>query len=331
MPAVHRFVPLAMLCCAAACGPKRIAAPPSSKDGQGAIKASKYPPRIHGKKDLPPVARPNQPMPLAEARKYMLKLINRDREREGLEPVTMDSTAQKAAQEHADDMAGHGYTAHYGIDGSVPEMRYSGAGGTDIAFENAACFFDNAQRKLDKNALISAAELERIESAFINEKPPHDGHRRNILTAWHNRVGIGIAQPAGITVPCVAQEFVDHYGKYDALPASAALGSKVRVAGEVVAPATFGAVALARIDRPSPRTPDDLNGTGSYQLPAPYATYLPKGYVTPIEVKVDGNRFSIEVPLDDRRRPGVYEVSVWGMVPESKDLVTVSLRTITVK
>jgi hypothetical protein len=228
-------------------------------------------------------------------------------------------------------MASHGCTAHYGIDGSVPEMRYSAAGGADIAFENAACFFDSTERKLDKGALLLASEIERIESAFINEKPPHDGHRRNILTPWHNRVGIGLAQPIGITVPCAAQEFVDHYGKYEPVPAQASVGSKIRVTGEVVAPASFGAVALARIDRPVARSAEDLNGTGSYQLPAPYATYLPRGYITPIEVRVENGRFSVEVPLDDGGRPGVYEVSVWGLVPETSELVTLSLRTIFVK
>jgi len=292
---------------------------------------AKHPPRIHEKREPAPIARPAKPMPLAEARKYFLRLINRDREREGLEPVVMDGTAQKAAQEHADDMASHGYTAHFGTDGSVPETRYSAAGGTDIAFENAACFFDNTERKLDKGALFLAAELERIESAFINEKPPHDGHRKNILNPWHNRVGVGLAQPIGITVPCVAQEFVDHYGKYEPLPASAGVGTKIHVAGEIVEPAIFGAVAVARIDHPKARKPEDLNGTGSYQLPAPYATYLPKGFVTPIVVRVDGNRFSVDVPLDDGGRSGIYEVSVWGLVPESKDLVTLSLRTIAVK
>ena len=328
MLTVHRFAPLAIACCVAACGQKRAPSPPP-RELRGA--STKHPPRIHEKREPAPIARPNKPMTLAEARKYSIRLINRDREREGLEPVVLDTTAQKAAQEHADDMAGHGYTAHHGTDGSVPETRYSAAGGTDIAWENAACFFDNAERKLDKAALFLAAELERIESAFINEKPPHDGHRKNILNPWHNKVGIGLAQPVGITVPCAAQEFVDHYGKYEPIATSASVGTKIHVAGEITLPATFGAVAVARIDLLARREPADLNGTGSYQLPAPYATYLPKGFVTPIEVRVDGNRFAVDVPLDDRGRPGIYEVSVWGLVPESSDLVTLSLRTVVVK
>jgi uncharacterized protein YkwD len=329
MQTAHRFVPLAMLGLAAACGPKRAPSPVPRELRAGSAKTA---PRIHEKREPAPISRPAKPMPLAEARKYFLRLVNRDREREGLEPVVFDTTAQKAAQEHSDDMASHGFTAHYGTDGSVPEMRYAAAGGTDIAFENAACFFDNEERKLDKNALYLAAELERIESAFINEKPPHDGHRRNILNPWHNRVGIGLSQPVGITVPCVAQEFVDHYGKYESIPSSASVGARIRVAGELIAPASFGAVAVARIDKPEPRTAENLNGTGSYQLPQPYVTFLPKGFVTPIEVKVEGGmRFSVEIPLDDRGKPGIYQVSVWGLVPESKDLVTLSLRTVAVK
>jgi hypothetical protein len=58
---------------------------------------------------------------------------------------------------------------------------------------------------------------------------------------------------------------------------------------------------------------------------------LPRGFITPIEVRVENGRFSIEVPLDDRARLGVYEVSVWGLVPETSELVTLSLRTISVK
>jgi uncharacterized protein YkwD len=328
MQALQRFARVVLACALAGCGPKRAPAPPP-RELRGA--AAKHPPRIHEKHEPASIVRPSKPMPLAEARKYFIRLVNRDREREGLEPVVSDTTAQKAAQEHADDMGGHGFTAHYGTDGSVPETRYSAAGGTDIAFENAACFFDNAERKLDKGALFWATELERIESAFIDEKPPHDGHRKNILNPWHNRVGIGLAQPVGITVPCAAQEFVDHYGKYEPLAASLSVGTKVHVAGEVTSPASFGAVAVARIDLLKPRQAASLNGTGSYQLPAPYATYLPKGFVTPIEVRVDGNRFSVDVPLDDRGKPVVYEVSVWGLVPESSDLVTLSLRTVVVK
>jgi uncharacterized protein YkwD len=293
--------------------------------------AKKYPPRIHAKHKPEPIARPSGAMSLADARRYFLRLVNRDREAEGLEPVTYDAAAEKAGQEHAIDMATHGFTAHWGTDGSVPEVRYTGAGGAGMVQENAACVADAKERKLDAGGPFTADEVERIEAAFMGEKPPSDGHRRNILTAWHNRLGIGIAKPAGVPLLCAAQEFVDQYGDYGSLPTSASVGKSIRVAGEVSAPAIFGGVGLARIDPPPPRSGEELNETHSYPVPTPYVTYFPKGYVTPIPVKVDGKAFSIEVPLDDDKRAGIYEVSVWASVPETKDLIMVSLRTITVK
>lgn len=294
-------------------------------------KGPKYSPRLHAKHAPKAIARPDKPLTVAEAQRYFLKLVNRDREAEGLEPVAWDPLAEKAGREHAADMAQHGYTSHHGTDGSVPELRYTRAGGDGMVQENAACFFDEKERRLDPNPLIAAEAIERAEASFIGEKPPHDGHRRNILTPWHNRVGIGLVQPVGVPVPGVAQEFVDHYGSYTPLASSARVGDKVHVAGTIAPPAAFAGVGLARIDAPSPKSPSELNAIHSYPVPEPYATYFPRGFVTPIAVQIDGNHFSIDVPLDDGRHSGVYEVSVWANVPETPELVMVSLRTISVK
>jgi hypothetical protein len=47
---------------------------------------------------------------------------------------------------------------------------------------------------------------------------------------------------------------------------------------------------------------------------------------------LDGRRFSIEVPLTDRKRPGRYGVSVWAIYPDSgEQLVMVSLRVVDVR
>lgn len=290
--------------------------------------ANKHPPRIHPKRTPKPVPRPNRLLSMTEAQKYVLALVNRDREGEGLEPLAWDPVAAKAGQRHAEDMAKHGFTAHWGTDGSVPEQRHTEAGGTAMVQENAACFFDGNERELEKHPKFDPVALEKIQAAFFNEKPPNDGHRRALLTAWHTHIGIGLAQPLGVSVPCMAQELTDQYGSYSALPSKAKVGQKVRVSGRVHAPASIRGVGVARIDLPKPRTPKELNATSSYPVPAPFATYFPRGFVTPIPLEVTGDRFSIEVPLDDRKRPGLYEVSVWGEVPETKDLVMLSLRTV---
>ena len=272
----------------------------------------------------------------ARARAYMVELINRDRATMGLPPVALDDGAPtRAGQSHADDMATHGYLGHWGTDGSVPEQRFTAAGGTDMVLENASCFTDEQPRKLDRAPLIDPKNIETAEDMFFHETAPHDGHRKNILKPWHKTVGIGIAQPVAtpteIPVPCIAQEFVDPYGTYLPAPRSGRVGAMLHVGGTIAAPATFAGVGLARVDAPTPLPVSELNRRRSYPVPAPYQMYWPPGFQTPIPVKVDGAKFAIDVPLSDGGKPGLYELSVWATLPGSADFVMVSLRAIQVR
>jgi uncharacterized protein YkwD len=276
---------------------------------------------------------PRRRLTLAEARRYMVQLINRDRASTGLPPVELDEgPPTRGGQGHAEDMAKNGYLGHWGTDGSVPEQRYTEAGGTDMVLENASCFTDEQPRTLDPGALVDPKNVEQAEDMFFHEVPPNDGHRKNILKPWHKRVGIGVAQPKAtpteIPVPCFAQEFVDPYGTYAAIPASMRVGDTLHVEGAIAAPATFAGVGLARVDGPRPLGVAELNRRRSYPVPAPYQMYWPPGFQTPIPVQVGGGRFSVNLPLSDGGRPGMYELSVWASVPGTRDLTMVSLRTI---
>jgi hypothetical protein len=268
-------------------------------------------------------------MPRDAAERYVLDLVNRDRADEGLEPVEWDEVAARAGLRHAEDMVKAGFTAHCGSDGSVPEERYTEAGGEHMAQENAACFFDGVVRQLEPNPTFSADSLEKIEIAFISERPPHDGHRRNILKPVHNRMGVGLAKPVGVDQPCMAQEFVDAYGEYTGLPREAAPGQTITVAGEVHAPASFGGIGIGRIEPRRPLSAAHLNSTSVYAIPQPSTLYFPAGFKTPKPVRVDGRSFTIDIPLG--KQPGRYAVSVWGKYPGDEALVMVSLRTITVR
>ncbi len=266
----------------------------------------------------------------------MVELINGDRASLGLGPVTLDQgAASRAGQRHADDMAAHGYTGHFGTDGSVPEQRYTEAGGVDMVLENASCFADARTRALDAAPRVDPKYVEDVERLFFGEKPPNDGHRRNILTPRHNKVGIGMAQPKAtpteVPTPCVAQEFVDVYGTYAPAPRQMRLGASLHVEGALATPATFAGVGLARVDAPSPIDVAELNRRHSYAVPAPYQSYWPAGYETPIVVQTAGSRFAVDVPVSDRGKSGMYELSVWARVPSAPELVMVSLRTILVR
>lgn len=270
-------------------------------------------------------------MDLEQARRYVLALVNQDRAEHGLGPVVMDEAANRAGQRHAEDMARVGYTAHWGSDGSVPEQRYSEAGGSDFVQENAGCLADGKLRKLDAAPRFEAAELERVQRAFMDEKPPRDGHRRNILKPRHTGFGVGVAKPSGVAIACLSQEFVDDYGDYAALPKTARPGDTITVSGDVKGSVTFGGVGIGRIDSAQPLTAAYLNTTYTYAVPNPSDLYFPKGFVTKKPVEVNGKHFRIEVPLGKRGQPGRYEVSVWGKFPGAgQQLEMVSLRVIDV-
>ncbi len=263
----------------------------------------------------------------------MVELINRDRATEHLPPVTLDEgPASTAGQAHADDMARLGYLGHWGSDGSVPEQRLTEAGGADIDFENAFCVTDEKTRPLVADARFTAADIERAESAFFNEVPPNDGHKKTILGKYRKRVGIGIAMPRAfpneIVVPCISQEFVDTFGTYAPIPKSIKLGATLHVAGTLGPDVKIGAVGLGRIEEPKPITTSELNKRRSYQMGTPYEMYWPKGYVSKIELKVTGNAFAIDVPVSDKGQRGLYEISVWAQHPGEKDFAYVGLRTI---
>ena len=281
------------------------------------------------------VPRPAKKLSAAEAARYMLALVNRDRASQGLVPVELDDgAATNAGQAHAEDMARLGYLGHWGSDGSVPEQRHTEAGGADMVLENALCFTDEAKRTLDPKPLIDPLQIERAESLFFDELPPNDGHRKNILKPGHTKVGIGVAQPLStateIAVPCFTQEFTDGYGTYSPLPKKAKVGAVVHVEATMIAGARPTGVGIARVVRPSPIAASELNKRRSYPVPKPFQMYWGPGFVSPVLVKLDGPKLAIDIPLSDRAQPGLYEISVWAKLGKSEEHTMVGLRTIVV-
>jgi uncharacterized protein YkwD len=276
-----------------------------------------------------PVATPTHGLSEAEAATYALALINRDRATQGLTAVSWDETAAKSASRHAKDMVLHGVTAHWGTDGSTPEIRYTDAGGSHLATENVGCLADAKPHAL-RGAPYEAASILEFEDRFFNEKPPADGHRKNILEPRHTRVGVGFAAVEGFPIVCVVHEFIDDYGTYAPLPRRAKQGEKLTIAGTLRAPATFGGIGIGFEPAPKPRSPEDLAKTGGYAMPAPFVSYFPQGYVTPLPVKTDGASFSLDLPAGREKGPGEYTITIFAQFPGQKKLVPVSMRTVAI-
>jgi hypothetical protein len=218
----------------------------------------------------------------------------------------------------------------------VPEQRYTDAGGDDVMFENVGCFVDGVAQPLTLDGAYAPFGLDAFERAFMDEEPPHDGHRRNILSAAHTSVGVGVALVQGSRTPCVAEEFVDDHGDYGPLPLHATVGDFVEIRGELQPQVELLLVGIGRLDKPTPRTPSELNETRDYLVPEPYEAYFPRRFTppyvpSPLLLSLVDRKLTLGVALDEDGKPGLYEISVWANLPSQSEEHLISLRTIDVR
>lgn len=123
----------------------------------------------------------------AQAEAQMLKMVNSEREANGLQPLTMDAKLRKLARSHSMDMLERGYFSHYTPDGFSPFDRMNAA---DIEYTYAG----------ENLALAPSTEL--AMQGLMDSK----GHRANILNPNFKKVGIG-AIDGGIYGLMFSQEF----------------------------------------------------------------------------------------------------------------------------
>lgn len=109
----------------------------------------------------------------------VLKLVNQERSHAGLAPLNLNSQLTAAAQGHSQDMADHNFMSHNGSDGSSPFDRIKRAG---YRFSFAG-----------ENVAAGQSTPQAVMSTWMNETPPNDGHRKNILNPNYRDLGIGYA------------------------------------------------------------------------------------------------------------------------------------------
>lgn len=246
-----------------------------------------------------PTRTPTPPPDLSAAARYMVELINRDRQAAGLSPVQWDETAARAAQAHAEEMASYVYLSHWDLAGYGPEHRYFFAGGRDAVRENVYAYYQRSSTGVgipiqDWQAIVENAQEALMESA---------GHRENILQPSHTHVGIGIAYNAALGEVRIAQEFIDRYVALEPLPEIAHRGDRVEVTGKILGGVSSPIINLAHEPFPTPMSVAALNQT---------ATYASRAEVfQAINPRVEGNRFSATIRIGESDKPGLYHVRVW--------------------
>ena len=169
-------------------------------------------------KPLPTTTPVQTPAPLPppdlrhhDTKLYMLELINSERTRAGVPPVTLGDNI--AAQLHAESSLANCFSGHWGADGLKPYMRYSLAGGYQTNGENGSGS-DYCIRASDRYLALSniEAEIREMMEGWMNSP----GHRRNILGKWHRKVNIGLAWDRYNMVGY--QHFEGGFVQYDQLP-----------------------------------------------------------------------------------------------------------------
>lgn len=146
-----------------------------------------------------------------DAKLFMLELINAERDRAGVPPVSMGNNI--AAQLHAENSLSGCFSGHWGMDGLKPYMRYSLAGGYQTNAENGSGL-DYCIKASERYSALGSTESEIRDMMDGWMRSP--GHRSNILDPWHKKVNIGLAwdryNMAGY------QHFEGGYVNYDRLP-----------------------------------------------------------------------------------------------------------------
>lgn len=264
----------------------------------------------------------NEPagLDLDAARQYMLTLINKHRATEKLPPVVLDSIAAKAAQQHSDEMAAKGYLGHLDVDGRKPWERYTAAGGSGYVSENTYRSVEGSGSNtftLNQKAQFTRKELEDAEDELFFEKPPNDGHRKNILQPVHDAVGIGLSKGAAGENQCMTlvQEFTENKGVLQEIPATLDT-NPITIKGKLQKGYKFDYLTVEYDQLPKPMTAEELEKLESYPLPArSILTAWPPPYDSDVPVRlnsVDGcDEFSVSITPDKKWEKGIYYFEIW--------------------
>lgn len=120
-----------------------------------------------------------RPIPTSTLRAQIVGLVNEERAKEGLAPLTYNRLLQRSAQGHAIDMDKRGFFSHQNPDGKRSKDRIKGAGyGKDCA----------CNRYYGENIARGQTTAEQVVLDWMHSP----SHRENIMSPDYRDIGIGI-------------------------------------------------------------------------------------------------------------------------------------------
>jgi uncharacterized protein YkwD len=116
----------------------------------------------------------------------LFALINRDRAANGLPAYSWNGTLANGAYQHSKRMA----QPDCGLSHQCPGEPGPCQRVTNEGIEWMACGENAGYTSHDPDAWTAIKQ--NIEQAMLNEQPPGDGHRKNLLSSAFHKIGIGI-------------------------------------------------------------------------------------------------------------------------------------------
>ena len=246
--------------------------------------------------------------PYRRARLALVERINQDRAAAGLQPVEFDELSSHVADAHCQEMAANKYLSHWNLRGLLPYHRYHFAGGRDYVQENLSrmTVMSSVPNPISTEPEDILEYLMNAHQRFVDERPPLDGHRKNVFDPGHTHVGIGLAVVGGEFT--MAEEFVNRYARLAPLPETLPKGS-LRVEGQILQK-DYGPYycGLFYEGWPQPRTAEELNRTYAYEdMGGKVAGKVPSWDMTFDPSK---GTFHFSVPVN-ALGPGYYHMVFW--------------------
>ena len=198
------------------------------------------------------------------AHAQLLHLVNTERTRFGLTPLTMGHSP--VPQRHAEECADLGLISHWNSHGLKPYMRTSAAGEFQSTSENIHLSQGGTAPR--GTAAPSAAEIKRAHRGLMDSPP----HRATILNPDHRTLSCGIARQG--TALIVAQQFDGDYLRMTNAPTLTR--GRLRIEAGLREPARIGRTDLLFLQvhydpTPRPLSRGQLIRVCAYDLGTPIA------------------------------------------------------------
>ena len=201
-----------------------------------------------------PTPTPTPAPTLLDLQYLVLELINEERKENNLQPVALGNNS--AAQDHAESMMENNVSGHWGLDGMLPYMRYTLAGGQGYVAENISGTIINPAAASRYRSITPQEALERHHRGLMNSP----GHRRNILDPWHTHVSLGISCKRYACA--LVQKFQGDYVSFSEAPEIE--NGVLTLKGSMASPFTLYNIAVWYDPPVRPLTPGQLDRTYAY-------------------------------------------------------------------